>query len=868
MTAARFTRICRLRLRSLFRASAVEDEAAAELSFHFDRLVEESLADGHTLAHSRMRARQMLGSQLHLAEACRDTRRTEWVRDCWRDMRHGARLLRQSPAFTLVAAGSLALGVGAHVALLTVIQGLFADTAMLPEASRLVVVRSVLPEGPQQNAGRLLPDYLTWRAQVPQFEATAASLADSRDLAADANGPAERITGQRFTPNMFALLGASPAAGRTFTDDEAHPGLAAPVVVISHGLWLRRFGGDPHVVGRSIVMNGVATTVVGVMPAAFRFVHDRVEYWAPLGVDATRVDGPARYHIVVGKLRAEATLSQARTALANAAAALAAERGDSARGWTLAATPLGDEFFGWAREPLFTLEAAVLLVLLIAMVNVSVLLLVRGTARARELSIRMALGAGRSRLVRQLVAENMALALAAGAPSVIVGWICIAGFSRLSPPPAGLQLSAVTFGAQTFALIVVSATVTASACGLLPALVASSGSAPRRRLDVRRVLIAIQVGVAMVLLSSAGLLFTSVLRFTQREVNIDRDHAIAFQFQPSRTPVTIDDVLRQLRALPETVSAAAISAPPVNSFVIPTVRVASSNSTERRMETRAAYFSVTPSLFETLSARLVAGRVVDDGDGAGALPAVVINESMARTLWGNLSPLGRHVAIDGEAGRVADSEVVGVIRDIPLRQIDPPSPIVYTAHAQTGAGNDRMTFVLRHRGSSTEAMDAVRRTLATLDRNSPIVNLAPMALRFGFGPRGGEQWLYASTVGLFALVATALAALGVYGVMSYVVERQTREIGIRVALGARTVQVLTAVGAGTWRAVGVGLGLGLAGALAAGRLLESQLWGTSPADTFTLGGATLILAAAGVVASGWPLRRALGVSPAAALRRE
>ena len=460
MSIARFLRIWHHRVRSLVRKDVVDAEVASELAFHFDLLVAEHVTNGMPLDEARQAARRALGNVAVLEEQCRDHRRVSWWHDLRQDVSYGLRVLAKSRAFTFVAALSLALGLGANAATLGVIHTLKVQPLSLPHADRLVVLRSYLLANPAQLSGIPLGDYLAWRERSRAFEAFGLSLGAPGDLSAERGGPAERIDGHLFDAAMVSLLDVRPLVGRVFTDDDPPFGTPGSVIVISHRLWTTRYEADPAVIGRQIRLNRALVTVIGVMPPSFAYPDDRLEFWAPMWTLGSGAEpgssNDARLYNVVGRLRPGVTLEAA-------AADLGAISGGQ---WGVHARPVREVMFGWATEPLVTVEAAVALVLLMACANVAALLLARGTVRGPELALRLALGASRGRIVRQLLTESLLLSVIGGGLGLFVAWVSLGALRLMAPLPGQSAIPPVAIDARLLAITAALAVMTALVFGV------------------------------------------------------------------------------------------------------------------------------------------------------------------------------------------------------------------------------------------------------------------------------------------------------------------------------------------------------------------------------------------------------------------
>ena len=897
MTIARALRIWRQRIRSLIWKDDVDAEVSRELAFHYDLLVAEHVTSGMPLADARRAARCALGNVAVLEEQCRDHRRVSWVHDLRQDLSYGLRVLSKSPAFTLVAALSLALGVGANAATLGVLHSLKILPLALPDGDRLVGLRTYRLANPEQVTGVPLGDYLAWRERSRTFEAFGLSLGAPGDLGAEGGDPAERIDGHLFDAGAVSALGVRPLHGRVFTDDDPRFGTPGSVIVISHRLWTGRYAAAPSIVGRQIRLNRSTVTIVGVMPQSFAYPDDRIDYWAPMWTLRPSARDDARLYNVVGRLRPGVTVGEAE-------ADLGAISGGQ---WGVRARPLRDMLFGWATAPLVTVEAAVALVLLMACANVAALLLARGTVRGPELALRMALGAGRGRITRQLLTESVLLSCIAGGLGLFVAWLSVRALRTLAPLPGQSAIPPVAIDARLLVITALLAAATTLLFGVVPALrssrlpltdrfnglhrTATGGS----QQHLRSALVATQIAVAFVLLIGAALLTTSFARLATRDLHFDPDHLIMFDFRVPPTEfvrpagirggateveigplpsATLERVLDRLRGLPGVVSVAGISHHPTNTIVLtrPALTVEGRHAPVDADRLLPVYFLVTPNFFNTMRTRIVRGREFGSGDTTSSPWVAVVNETLARALWPGEDAIGKRIRLDVSSDEQT-REVVGIVRDIPTRRAQlQADPVVYASTWQQPPTSrppfagmfGRMTFVLRTAGDPGALAPAVRRAVAEVEPDRPLANIASGRVERYFWGR----YSYVFVLAAFAIVATLIASIGVYGVMSYAVSQRLREIAVRIALGADARDVLTVVARQALAIVGVGLGIGVAVALGMMRFISSQLWGVTPTDPATFLMVAGLLAAVAAAACVVPVRRALETDPVSVLKAE
>jgi putative ABC transport system permease protein len=906
---ARFLRVGRQRLRSVLRQDDVDGELERELAFHLEQLTAEKVADGLTLDEARLAARREFGNPALVAERSRDQRRVGWIHDLRQDLLYGWRMLRRSPGFTTVALASLALGIGGNAAVLGAMHAVLLQKLPFVHGERLVIIRTFAFANPEQARGASILDYFAWRDRARTLEAISVSLSGPRQFGGEPDGtPPESLTGLSVIPGWFQVLGAAPLHGRLF--DEMTAVDDALVVVISHRLWQQRFGGAPGIIGRHVRMNGAPRRIVAVMPPDFRFQADNVESWMPmiLGPEAGRQPAAGRLFGVLARLKPGVTIGQAQAELDAIAADLANASPERHGGWGVRVQPLREAMYGWTKAPLFTLQAAVALVLLITCTNVAGLSLARATVRRREMVVRAALGAGRGRIVRQLMAESVLLSGAGGLLGLFVAWVGLRVMTTaLGPPPGAPRIGAMGLDSGILAVTALLSVLSALAFGLAPALAGgtvnlsavlntSAPAAGRHPGGHRKrgVLMATQIAFALVLLVVAGLLSKSFLRLSGRDINMDPSGLLTFEYTVpagtyakqigdvrglpyfelnSQAWLTIERVSERLRRLPGTVSVGGISYPPVNSLVLPTVAVIAGDG-EPRDAQQVAHFLVTPNFFATMRTPIARGRDFDDRDTPLSPAVVVVNESMARRFWPGENALGKRVKLD-DGPNERDREVIGVVRDIPTRlnQVI-PEPVVYTSYTQqpsTYAGRaigtfGHLTFVVRYDGDAAAMLSAARRAASEVDPNRPIVSVGTVERHLT--ARRRESRNYVLALAAFALTATLLSAIGVYGITAHAVGERTREIGIRRALGAGTREIASLVGRRVVPLIAAGLVAGLAGALVLTRWMSSQLWEVAPTDPATYAAVALLLAVVALLACLSPTRRAIAVNPTVVLRCE
>jgi len=907
MSVTRFIHIWRQRARSLFRKQRLDDDVDRELQFHLEQLEKENLEAGMSATEARRAARRTLGNVSVLKEECRDQRRVGWFYDFWQDIQYGIRMMRRRPGFTAIAALSLSLGIGANAAILNVGTKLLLGDLPLPDAEKLVLVR-VLAKPALQVSAAAVPDYVAWSKGNQTFESMGASLASQQDLDGDDTHPdPERLFGQSVTPSLFSTLKVQPQMGRVFQEDEVQVGFAAPVVILNDQLWRRRFDGDRTILGRQIRLNGRSVKVVGVMPAGFIYPNENSEFWVPLAFTKFQLENSAALFTVTGRLKEGITARQAQADLESIRSQLVRNRqdGNTVRGVFL--VPVRNMWFGWILQPLLTLGGAVILVLLIACANVSTLLLARLPARQPEVAVRLLMGASRGRIIRQFLTESLILSLIAGTLGLAVAFLGMRSLAGLQHPAGGISIPLMGWDGGLLGIVALLSVISCGLFGFIPAVVAfSSGTglkhvtAHRRRGRLSGILVSVQVGLALILLVSSGLLLNSFVRLLLDDRGFNPDGILTFQY---RIPIAdyvrrfgsfhgmpsveiepptlqIQQVYEKLKTLPGTDFVAGSSAPPVNVILPPTATVLIEgkpipSTAEERAAARVFYFLVTDNFFDTMRTPVLNGRNFARQDTRSSPWVAVINETMARQFWPDEDPIGKHFTVDAVFGE-QQREVIGVVRDVGLQYIrsGPPQAVAYSLYLQqparyegfNGGAFGQMTFFVHSNLNPIVLESAARRVVAEVDPARPLSNFQTMEEYVGDGIR--RRRYAVSVLGVFALMATILAAVGVYGVVSSSISQRTREIGIHMAMGASSRDIVRLVSRRAIQLIAIGLSWGILASLFLSRLLETQLWGITATDPMTFAAAIALLIGVSLAACYIPARRAMRVDFAEALRMD
>jgi putative ABC transport system permease protein len=805
------------------------------------------------------------------------------------EFRYALRSLRQSPGFTLVAVLTLALGIGANTMIFSVVSGVLLRP--LPYASPERLVR-VFESHNGSHGSVSPPDYVDWRDQSNVFEGLATLNSGSSFALSSGTGPAQQVPGASVTPNFFSVLGVSPLLGRDFASAEGIPG-QTHVALLGYGLWRRRFGGDPTIIGHSIRLDGESYQVVGIMPVGKEYPRD-AELWVPLAFteqDLATQRG-AHYLDVIGRLRLGITLERAQTEMTAIAARLAESYPTTNRDAGALEVPLLESMVGGVAPALKILLGAVGLVLLIACTNVANLALARARRRERELSVRLALGAGRWRLVRGVLAESVLLSAAGGLIGTAIAAWGVPVLRALRPGDIPrldeVHMDAVVLG---FALAV--SLLSALLFSVLPAVqIATRGelresltsegrslTAHKRALRSRNGLVVAEMALAVTLLAGAALLVRSFLSLVQVDPGFQPDHVLSFSLSlpdaryntPERADAFYSQLLERLRALPGVQAAGAVFGLPLSGFrygmsAYELDGLKLSDIDQDRLDTQIRI--VTPDYFRAMGIAVVKGRSFTEADRAGAPPAIIVNEAAAKLLWPGQDPLGHRLTIGTTfglgRGRVG-GEVVGVVRNTRDFGLEADArPETFLAHAQVPVGF--MSVVMSAVGEPEALRRAAVAQVAALDPEVPAYDARTMDERVSEAV--ARPRFYMLLLGAFSLVALVLAAIGIYGVMSYTVGERRREIGVRIALGARPAEVLGMVVRQGMMIGAVGVAIGLAGSLAGARALRTLLYGVGPTDVAAFAGAVGLLAAVALLACYVPARRAARVDPMEALRYE
>jgi predicted permease len=871
-----------LRLRSLFHRERLDRELDDELRFHLERQTAANIAAGMSRERARRAALREFGGVDQIREECTDMRKVNWLQDLAQDINYALRMLRKSPGFTIIAVLTLAIGIGANTAIFSVVYAVILRPLPYPHPNQLVVLFETKPSEGIRAAFSSYRDFREFRDQNHVFSQIGGRA--GHDLNLTGHGDPFQVDTSDVTPGLLDAMGVKPLAGRAFLPEDGKQG-AAPVVILSENLWRDRFGADSHVIGSSVNLDMRAFTVIGVMPAGFRYPFLTSEQiWIPLQQDP--LFGPwmnnpdLRWVGVTARLKPGVSIAKAQAEIDAISARLNRKFPAQDNGWSARLAPLQDQLVGNAKTPLLVLLGSVGLVLLIACANVSNLLLARATSRAREIAVRIALGAGRLRIVRQLMAESAVLGLLGGAAGVLLAYWGVHGLSSLVPD-SFTQLHAITVDTWVLAFAFALAVLASILFGLAPALFAADssltstlkentargGEGGGRRLT-RGVLAVAEIALATVVLVAAGLLGRSFLTLTSVNPGFDPNHVVKaevdlprFEYsKPAQWTAFADDLLRRLQAQPGMRdTAVGIPLPLANQSVTLPFDIPGKPPAPAGTSRTADYVA------HVMGIPLLRGRWIDEQDRPSAPLVTVISEALAQRYFPNEDPIGKQLAFAFPPSSALHREIVGIVGDVRDRSLgqDPP-PTMYVPYAQAPFWGAEI--VTRSNLSAGSVATTIRSQAGQIDKNLPITDVKAMASAIDMSvaqPRF-RAWL----VGLFGVMALILAAAGIFGVISYSVACRTHEIGIRMALGATPANVLRQILGESARFMLVGLAAGVAVALGVTRLLASLLFAVRPADPLTFCGVAILLISAALLASYIPARRAMRVDPIAALRHE
>ncbi|HEX9562788.1 MAG TPA: ABC transporter permease [Gemmatimonadaceae bacterium] len=880
-------------LRNLFSRKSVEHDLDEEVRAYVALLTDEKIRAGMSPEDARRAARIEVGGIEVIKDEVRDLRSGAVVEAALQDVRHALRLLRRSPGFAGLAVLTIGLGIGANSAIFSVVNGVVRKPLAYPESDRLMFITSQFPNIGFDKFWISPPEYFEFAAHNRMFSTVAAYTTGAMNLS-EGDRP-ERVNTAFVTASMFDVLGVPPARGQVFSPEQDRPG-ADPVVLLSHEIWQRAFGGDPAIVGKPVMVQGRSRTVVGVMPPGFDLHDARAQLWLPLGLDPNAQNRGSHNFYLVGRLAREATPAQANAEIETML--------KQWREWVpqghvpndsthrLQAAPLRVEVVGNVGRALWVLQGAVVLVLLIACANVANLLLARAESRHKEFAVRTALGAGRGRILRQFVAEGVVLSgLGAlfGLGLAFWGLKVLLAANQDSIPRA----SEITLDPLVLLFTTGVAVTTGIVFGLAPLLhvghqavtiaIKEGGArttAAIGRNRVRRGLVVAEIALAVMLVIGAGLLIRTFANLTSVDAGFDPRSRVTFGLNlpfasypdSQRVVQVITQLARDLAQVPGVERASAMQGlPPLRRVNANTVAIEGYTPAQGDPPANIDYFqTVTSGYFETMNIPITDGRGFEAGDAIGG-PVVIVNEALVKRFYKGESPIGRRINPFLAGQNTPLFTIVGVTRDVKQGGLDAPAGTeLYFNFEQlpriVGFAPLQMNFVLQASPRLDALIPQVRRAVAAIDPALPIIQLRTM--EDVIGDSLVRQRFLSQLLAVFAGVALLLAAIGTYGILSYMVTERNREIGIRLALGAGNRQVVRLVLRQGISLALAGIAVGVAGALVLSRITESLLYGVTPSDPLTFGTVAGVITLVAVAACVVPTRRAMRVDPLTAIRAD
>jgi putative ABC transport system permease protein len=868
-------------------------EVQDELAFHLEERVREYMAAGLDEAAARKAALDRIGDVDRVSGECagilaaerRSLARRNWLADLLQDLRFAVRSAVRSPLFTLMAVITLALGIGVNSAVFGVVKSVLLNPLPYGEAGRIVQVQAYrAADAPDLGGGVSAGTARDLTERQRSFSAIAFSSTTGRDAVLEADDGASTVRPAWVSPAFFQALGVSPILGRVFDDAEASTDTAR-VVLLAHGIWQQQYGGQRDVIGRTVVLNGISRTVVGVLPPGFIHPVERSDVYLPLNLDPwLRNPVSARgshFLAVFARMNTGVTLEAADADVASIGAALAVEHPRENGDVELRARPLHVTMVGETRTPLLVLMGSAMLVLIIACANLAAALLSRTIARRKEFAVRVSLGAGRGRLVRQLLAESVLLAVVGGAAGLLLAAAALAMLrgANIDALPAYAELTLDT-GAVVFTFLL--ALLTGAAFGLTPALSAGRGDTQATLRDearggtegrsasrARGLLVAGQVALCLSVLAGAGLLTRSLMLMTSEPLGFDARNTLAFDvpLPAARFPTVesqllfYDEMRERIGALPGVTDVAVVN-------MLPT-RVTNSNSVyalgTAQADDEAAPFALTTAVlddaFTTLGIPVIAGRAFSSADHLDSPPVAVVSETMARRFWPDGNAIGARIRV-GPDPTATPREVIGIVRDVRTNLVEAGTePMLYVALRQGWWGG---TFIVRTAGDPVSHISPIRGVLAAYDPTLPMAGVTTLdnVIREGLAVRRLPMTLMLS----FGALALLLACIGIYAMFANMALSREREFGVRMALGSTpgAVAALVLRQGALW--MGIGLMGGAVGVVAISRSLQSLLYGITPLDPLSLAAAVAVLVACAALALAIPVRRATRADPAASIR--
>jgi putative ABC transport system permease protein len=870
------------RVRGLWRSETIQREITDELKFHMDMRVEENIRRGMSPDEARRDAERSFGDLTRIKEQGYDVRGGRWLETVWQDLRYGARSLVKNPLFTLIAVMTLALGIGANTAIFSIVNAVLLRPLPYREPARLMTIWSARPQQGRRQVRTSLPNFKDWREQSRVFEGMAAYGFNLYNLTG--GGEPEQIRGAQVSEDFFNVMGVQAALGRTFTPEEN----SGPFVVLSDAFWRRRFGSDLGVIGKALTLNGTNFTIVGVMPAQFDFPGQETVIWNTLSQAVSGAPNQANSRTfnafsVVGRLKDVVTLKQAQTEMDVIASRLQQQYPDMNASLGINVIPLYELVVGNVRPAMLVLLGAVALVLLVSCANVANLLLSRAVAREREFAVRAALGAGRRRLIRQLLTESLLLAFLGGSLGVLLAVWGISSLTRLNPGDVP-RLDQVSLDGVVLGFTLLVTMLSGIIFGMAPALSAKadpdvalkeSGKGAigtRRGNRLRSVLVVSEISLALILLVSAGLMIRSFLRLLAVDPGFNPQNLLTMQiilpasrYADAQRIVNVYREVFERLALQPGVEAvgAGTGLPPVFNQLRSSFTVEGYQPSRAEAEVSANFLSINPEYFKTLGIPLIAGRAFYDQDNERAPRVAIISQRMAKRYFPDRPAVGGRLSFGGGTNPQW-CVVVGVVSDVKYSGglSSAEEDAIYLPYPQ--APTNGMYLMIRAGADPLSLVASARSVVRSVDPDVPIAKIKMMDEVIDSSV--ARPRLIMALLGLFGAIALTLAVIGIYGVISYAVAQCAQEIGVRMALGARPSDVL---GMMVWRGARLalsGVAIGVIGSFAATRALRDLLFGVGPTDPLTFGVVALLLTGVAILASYIPARRAMKVDPVTALK--
>lgn len=802
------------------------------------------------------------------------------------DLRYSARTLLRTPGFTLVAVLTLALGIGVNTTIFSVVYHVLMKPLPVEAPERLVHIWETNTKRNIPQAGASVRNFADWRTQNRTFEAMAGY--QWRNYTLTGGDDSVLASSLEVSAELLSMLGLTPALGRSFTQQEEEPG-SHRVVLLKHGLWQQRFGADPAIIGRDILLDDTPYTVIGVLPADMEFPTASADLWTPLAFDTNRLtlDQQVAHNLkLVGRLRTGISVEQAYQDMARLARQTYRQYPESYppdHGWGVIVTPITEQIVGPIRPALLLLFGAVTCVLLIACTNLTNLMLARSAARRMDVAVRLALGARRSHLLRQWLTESLLLSLGGGLGGLL---ITVWGLDILKAWNPGYipRMYSVSIDVWTIGFTLFLTFITGASLGLLSAVRSphvdlrsrlaghSRGTANAASTRLRSTLIISEVALSLILLVGAGLLIRSLMNLQQTDVGFNPDRLMTMRIylptekydETIRQTTFFEQTVEQMQTIPGVTSVGGVSYLPfAGSQTSAQFDIAGREIAPSETRPQANVFAVTAGYFETMGMSVRMGRGFARFDAADAPQTVVINETLARRYWPDENPVGQRMTYYWD--RAITCEIVGVVNDVRHRNLDaPPPPAFYRPHQQHPTSF--MGLAARVDAVTSDLNGTLRQAVRHIDPSQPVIDMQLMTQRLSRSL--ARQRFTALLLGIFAGTALILAVIGLYGVMTYLIGQRNREIGIRMALGAQRNDVLALVAGGSMRMAGIGISIGLAGAFGLTQFLSGLLYGVSPLDPITLISAVGLLGGAALFAGYWPVRKAAQIDPVIALKDE